>query len=169
MRLIEKEAIKGDSDPKALAAYGMLVRTKEADGEVWEQMWLRFVEGRPVSTITTQFFEYSCQKLAAMGKKEALLMIWDNASWHTRSKEVGCWIASHNREVKDSGEGVRIVSCLLPKKSPWLNAIEPKWIHGKRKVIEPEELIGADEHADRVCRVFGCAHDPHLAIPQEVA
>jgi hypothetical protein len=169
MRLIEKEAIKGDSDPKALAAYGMLVRTKEADGEVWEQMWLRFVEGRPVSTITTQFFEYSCQKLAAMGKKEALLMIWDNASWHTRSKEVGCWIASHNREVKDSGEGVRIVCCLLPKKSPWLNAIEPKWIHGKRKVIEPEELIGADELADRVCGVFGCAHDPHLAIPQEVA
>jgi hypothetical protein len=169
MRLIEKEAIKGDSDPKALAAYGMLVRTKEADGEVWEQMWLRFVEGRPVSTITTQFLEYSCQKLAAMGKKEALLMIWDNASWHTRSKEVGCWIPSHNREVKDSGEGVRIVCCLLPKKSPWLNAIEPKWIHGKRKVIEPEELIGADELADRVCGVFGCAHDPHLAIPQEVA
>jgi hypothetical protein len=169
MRLIEKEAIKGDSDPKALAAYGMLVRTKEADGEVWEQMWLRFVEGRPVSTITTQFLEYSCQKLAAMGKKEALLMIWDNASWHTRSKEVGCSIASHNREVKDSGEGVRIVCCLLPKKSPWLNAIEPKWIHGKRKVIEPEELIGADELADRVCGVFGCAHDPHLAIPQEVA
>jgi hypothetical protein len=55
----------------------------------------------------------------------------------------------------------------LPKKSPWLNAIEPKWIHGKRKVIEPEELISAEELADRVCRVFGCAHDPHLSIPQE--
>ena len=27
MRFIDKEAIKGDSDPKALAAYGMLVRT----------------------------------------------------------------------------------------------------------------------------------------------
>ena len=26
----------------------------------------------------------------------------------------------------------------LPKQSPWLNAIEPKWIHGKRKVTEPE-------------------------------
>jgi len=167
MRLIEKEAIKGDSDPKALAAYGMLVRTKEADGQIRERTWVRFVDGRPVSSITTQFLKYSCQKLAAMGKK-ALLMIWDNASWHT-SKEVRCWIASHNREVKDSGEGVRIVSCLLPKKSPWLNAIEPKWIHGKRKVIEPEELIGADELADRVCRVFGCAHDPHLSIPQEVA
>ena len=82
MRLIDKEAIKGDSDPKALAAYGMLVRTKKAHGQIREQVWLRFVDGRPVSSITTQFLDYSCQKLAAMGKK-ALLMIWDNASWHT--------------------------------------------------------------------------------------
>jgi hypothetical protein len=46
---------------------------------------------------------------------------------------------------------VRIVSCLLPKKSPWLNAIEPKWIHGKRKVVEPDGLLGAYELAERVC------------------
>ena len=38
---------------------------------------------------------------------------------------------------------MRIVSCLLPKKSPWLNAMEPKWIHGKRKVVEPDGLLGA--------------------------
>jgi hypothetical protein len=167
MRLIEKEAIKGDSDPKALAAYGMLIRTtREADGHTRERTWLRLVEGRPVSSITTQFLEYSCQKLAAMGKK-ALLMIWDNASWHT-SKEVRSWIEEHNRGVKKSGRGVRIVACLLPKKSPWLNPIEPKWIHGKRKIVEPERLLGAYELADRVCKAFGCAHEPHLSIPQEV-
>jgi DDE superfamily endonuclease len=147
VRLIEKEAIKGDSDPKALAAYGMLVRTTEVDGHIRERTWLRFVDGRPVSSITTQFLEYSCQKLAAMGKK-ALLMIWDNASWHT-SKEVRGWIEEHNRGVKKSGRGVRIVPCLLPKKSPWLNPIEPKWIHGKRKVVEPERLLGAYELALR--------------------
>ena len=97
-------------------------------------------------------------------------MIWDNASWH-KSKEVRNWIAAHNREVKDSGSeaGVRIVSCLLPTKSPWLNPIEPKWIHGKRKVTEPESLLGSYELADRVCEVFGCEHEPHLSIPQEVA
>jgi hypothetical protein len=39
----------------------------------------------------------------------------------------------------------------LPKQSPWLNAIEPKkWVHGKRKVVEPEGLLGAYELADRV-------------------
>jgi hypothetical protein len=36
---------------------------------------------------------------------------------------------------------VRIVSCLLPKQSPWLNAIEPKRVHGKRKVDEPDGLL----------------------------
>lgn len=160
VRLFEKTPIKDDPEPKALACYGLyLPELKET--------WLRFVDGRPVSSITTQFLDYCTGKLAAAGK-EALLLIWDNASWH-KSKEVRYWIAAHNREVKDSGRGVRIVPCLLPKKSPWLNPIEPKWIHGKRKVVEPERLLGAYELADRVCGVFDCVHEPHLSIPQEVS
>jgi hypothetical protein len=46
-----------------------------------------------------------------------LVLIWDNASWHT-SREVRRWLGKHNRRAKQSGEGVRIVSCLLPKQSP---------------------------------------------------
>ena len=106
-------------------------------------------------------------RLRRRGKK-ALLLIWDNASWH-KSREVRDWIDAHNRQVKASGHGVRIVACPLPTKSPWLNAIEPQWIHGKRKVTEPERLLGAYELADRVCGVFGCPHYEHLSIPQEVA
>jgi hypothetical protein len=168
MRLIQQSAPKDDPDPKALAAYGMLVRTREVvGGEIEEQVWLRFVEGRPVSTITTRFLEWSCQRLEKLGKK-ALLLIWDNASWH-KSHEVRNWIAKHNREVKNASRGVRLVACLLPKKSPWLNPIEPMWIHGKRKVVEPDGLLGAYELAERVCGVFGCPHYEHLSIPQEVA
>ena len=38
---------------------------------------------------------------------------------------------------------MRIVTCFLPKESPWHNVIEPKkWVHGKRKVVEPEALPG---------------------------
>jgi transposase len=160
VRLVEKEPRKDDPEPKALSCYGLyLPELKET--------WLRFVDGRPVSAITTQFLQWSCHRLQARGKK-ALLLIWDNASWH-KSHEVRNWIASHNREVKDSGRGVRIVPCLLPTKSPWLNPIEPKWVHSKRKVVEPERLLGAYELADRVCGVFGCVHEPHLSIPQEVA
>ena len=133
----------------------------------FDETWLRFVDGRPVSSITRQFLGWCTEKLEALGKK-VLVLIWDNASWHI-SKEVRRWLGQHNRRVKKSGEGVRIVSCLLPKQSPWLNAIEPKWVHGKRKVVELEGVLGAYELAERVCRVFGCPHYEHLSIPQKVA
>jgi hypothetical protein len=82
------------------------------------------------------------------------------------------WLGSHNRRLKESGgeAGVRIVGCLLPKQSPWLNSIEPKkWVHAKGKVIEPEGLVGAYELAARVCGVFGCPHYEHLSLSQKVA
>jgi transposase len=161
MRLLQKAAKTDDPDPKALSCYGLYV--PELEGSTW----LRFVDGRPVSAITARFLEWSCKKLEALGKK-AWLLVWDNASWH-KSKFVEEWIAAHNREVKELGRGVRIVPCFLPKKSPWLNAIEPKWVHGKRKVAEPEAVLTAHELADRVCEVFGCTHEPHLSVPQQVA
>jgi hypothetical protein len=117
----------------------------------------------------TQFLSWCCEELEKLGKK-VLLLIWDNASWHV-SKEVRRWLGKHNRKVKNSGgeAGVRILSCLLPKQSPWLNAIEPKWVHGKRRVVEFDGLLGAYELADRVCGAFGCPHHGHLSVAQEVA
>ena len=162
LRLLQQSVAKDDPSEatKAISCYGLYLPGLD-------QTWLRFVDGRPLSAVTTRFLEWSCEKLEALGKK-VLLLIWDNASWHI-SKEVRRWLGSHNREVKRSGEGVRIVSCLLPKQSPWLNAIEPKWVHGKRKVVEPDGLLGAYELAERVCRVFGCPHYEHISIPREVA
>ena len=126
LRLLQKSVAKDDPEPKAISCYGLYV--PEIDGETW----LRFVDGRPVSSITTQFLRWCSEKLEEIGKK-VLLLIWDNASWHI-SKEVRRWLGKHNRRVKESREGVRIVSCLLPKQSPWLNAIEPKWVHAKLAV-----------------------------------
>ena len=91
-------------------------------------------------------------------------MPWDNAPWHI-SREVRAWIREHNRRVKRDGKGVRIIACPLPIKSPWLNPIEPRWVHAKRKVVEPNRLLSADELADRVSAQFGCKHDPHLSVP----
>ncbi len=160
MRLVQQSVAKDDPEPKAVSCYVLYVPQLD-------ETWLRFVEERPVSSITTKFLEWSLKKLEEIGKK-VLVLIWDNASWHT-SREVRRWLGKHRRRVKQSGEGVRIMSCLLPKQSPWLNAIEPKWVHGKRKVVEPEGLLGAYELADRVCRVFGCPHYEHLSVPQKVA
>ncbi len=64
---------------------------------------------------------------------------------------------------------MRIVVCFLPSKSPWLNPIEPKWMHGKRWIVEPARLLTADEIAERVCACFGCVHEPHLAMIEEVS
>lgn len=61
------------------------------------------------------------------------------------------------------------MSCLLPKQSPWLNAIEHKWVHRKRRVVEFDGLLGSCELADRVCGAFDCPHHEQLSIPQEVA
>jgi transposase len=169
LRLVEQTVAKDDPDPKALACYGLLVRWWDRGPYhlPHEEAWLRFVDGRPISSVTTQFLEWSCTKLAAAGKR-ALLLVWDNASWHL-SKEVRDWIRAHNQQVRGTCSGVRIVPCPLPVKSPWLNPIEPKWVHGKRKVIEPDRLLPAQELAQRVCAVFNCPYEPHLTIPKQVA
>ena len=109
LRLIEQRAERADPDPKAPACYGLL----RADTG---QIWLRFVDGRPVSGVTTQFLAWSCERLRAEGKR-ALLLVWDNAAWHI-SQEVRAWIKAHNRAAKRRG-GVRILACRLPTRSPW--------------------------------------------------
>ncbi|WP_211483669.1 transposase [Azotobacter chroococcum] len=108
LRLQQLSADPQDAEPKALSCYGLL----RADTG---QMLL-------VSQVTEDFLEWVCERLASKGKK-ALLMIRDNASWHV-SHRVRAWIGAHNRRTRAEG-GVRIVTCRLPSKSPWLNRIEP--------------------------------------------
>ena len=94
-----------------------------------------------------------CGQLAAEGRK-ALLLIWGNASWHI-SGRVRAWIKAHNGQVKKEG-GVRIISCPLPVRAPWLNRIEAKWVHGKRAIIEAERKLTGNEVMGRVCDYYGC-------------
>lgn len=127
---------------------------------------MRFVSGRPVSGLTTEFLTWCCELLASRGVT-TLLLVWDNAAWHI-SRAVRTWLRTHNQQSHREG-GVRLVPCLLPTKSPWLNPIEPRWVHGKRRVVEPARLLTAAEVEERVCAAFGCPVRDHLAIPQEVA
>jgi hypothetical protein len=139
-RLIQRSVARDDPEPKAISCYGLYL--PEID-----ETWIRFVDGRPVSSITTRFLSWSLEKLEEIGKK-FLVLIWDNASWHV-SKEVRRWLGRHNREVKESGQGVRIVGCLLPKQSPWLNSIEPKWV-GTRQA--QGHRAGGASRSIRACR-----------------
>lgn len=144
LRCLEKKVAKGEK--KALACYGLWLPGSE-------RMLLRFVAGRPVSAVTVAFLEWVSWELHRAGKA-ALLLVWDNASWHD-SQAVQSWLRQHNRQVK-AGEkpGVRLVVCPLPTKSPWLNPIEPKWLHGKRNVAEPGETLDEVELMARVYEHF---------------
>jgi transposase len=167
LRLVEQIKAKDDPDPKALACYGMLLRWVNESGQSDEKILLRFVDGRPVSDNTIQFLEWCCQKLEDMGKR-VLALIWDNASWHI-SKKVRAWIREHNRQVRDGGQRVRILVCRLPVYSPWLNPIEPVWMHSKRRVVEPHRTLSAFELAERICTVCRCTHEDHLSVPENVS
>jgi hypothetical protein len=52
LRLIQQSLAKDDPEPKAVCCYGLYL---PQIGDTW----LRFVDGRPISSITTRFLEWS--------------------------------------------------------------------------------------------------------------
>lgn len=90
----------------------------------------------------------------------AMLMVWDNASWHI-SKIVKNWIRAHNREARQGG-GLRIIAGFLPSKSPWLNKIEPRWLHGKKAISEPDRTLSKEETITRVFTHYHCVRSELL-------
>jgi hypothetical protein len=138
---------RDEPEPKALACYGLWLPERE-------RMLLRFVAGRPVSAVTRAFLAWVAERMAADGVR-VLVLVWDNAPWHV-SREVRAWIGAHNRRVKAAGSGCRLLACRLPSKSPWLNPIEPKWMHGKRAVVEPDRKLTAAELQHRLCDHYRC-------------
>ena len=67
LRLVEQSISRDDPDPKAISCYGLFVPE-------YEEVWLRFVDGRPVSGITTRFLEWCSERLAAVSKKVWVLI-----------------------------------------------------------------------------------------------
>ena len=137
------------------------------DAPLDERVWRRFVAGRPLRAITDPFLAWGGTRRHEAGVRVWVLR-WDHASWHV-SKRVRAWSRTPNRLVKQRGQGVRIVSCSLPSKRPWLKPLEATGVHRKRAIVEPTRLLSAPELADRVCAYVGCSHEPHLTIPDKVA
>jgi hypothetical protein len=104
--LQELQVSKDDPDPKALCCYGML----DAHSGV---IRLRFVDGRPVSQVTTDFLKWLSQQVAASGQR-TLVLIWDNASWHV-SKHVKTWILQQNQDAlqaeREGKQGIQVIPC----------------------------------------------------------
>ncbi len=159
-RLTEVAVPADDPHPKALACYGLWLPDRD-------ETWLRFVDGRPVSALTIEYLAWCAQQATAQALT-TLVLIWDNAGWHI-SHQVRDWLRQHNQAVARTGQGTRLVPCWLPSRSPWLNPIEPKWGHGKRRVVEPARVLSPDELEARVCQVFDCPRYPHLSLSNDVA
>src|SRR5437660_11117349 len=62
MRLVQQSVAKDDPDPTAICCYGLYL-------PALHQTSLRFVDGRPVSGITTQCISWYSGKLKAGSKK----------------------------------------------------------------------------------------------------
>ena len=133
------------------------------------QMWLRFVTGRPVSAITIQFLEWCCAAWKA--GQDALAPDLGQCLLAQEQALYAAGSAPTTAGQADWAKGVRILPFLLPTQSPWLNPIEPKWVHGKRSECRRAQRGGlsAKQMAERICAYFGCSYEPHLVISEQVA
>jgi hypothetical protein len=147
VHLVETQVAAKDPAAKAIACYGRSLPQRH-------QRLLRFVCGRPGSAVPCLFLAWLTTYFAAQGKR-ALVLIWDNASWPI-SQAVRQWIRSHKRTVQQGG-GWRVILCRLPSKSPWLNPMDPKWVHGKRAVSDPVRTLAVAELMQRMCAYYNCA------------
>ena len=100
-----------------------------------------------------------CGRLAAEGTS-ARLLVRDDAAWHGTAR-ARARITGHDRRAKRDG-GVRAAPCFRPVKAPWLSPIEPKWVHGKRAIVEPDRALRADEVEARASDDYGCDGRPRL-------
>ena len=101
------------------------------------QVYLHFTWGQPDSQATLDYL----QRLLALARglrKQYLVIIWDNASWHL-SRRVRAWLKLYRQQARTTND-VRLLVCYLPSKSPCLNPIEPRWTHAKRQTLEPAPL-----------------------------
>ena len=143
LRLVQRQT-KRDEPEQALACFG-------ARRQDTQQVYLYFSPRQPNSEHTWVFI-IALLELARQEGKRVLVVIWDNASWHL-SQRIRAWIRAYNRAAKVAGEP-RLLVHGLPIKSPWLNPIEPCWIHAKRSVCEPDGVLTPAELRRRLCTHF---------------
>jgi hypothetical protein len=65
-------------------------------------------------------------------------------------------------------KGFGFCPSFCPPKVAFINPIEPKWVHAKKAMVEPDGLLSAQQLAERICAHFGCSHEPHLSLSEKV-
>lgn len=127
---------------QALALYGAL-RLPD------KQIVVQWSEAQPASQPTWQFLQ---RLIAQEPEKRWLMVIWDNASFH-KSRWLMQRIREHNRLARKEGR-TRLVPYRLPVGAPWLNPIEPHWLHCKRAVYSVAPPLTSEELRERANEYF---------------
>jgi hypothetical protein len=143
LHLIQRQPKPREPD-KALACLGAVRQDTN-------ERFLFFCDGQPDSERIILMLQRLLE-VARREKKRVLIIIWDRASWH-KSQKLKRWLRQHNQRAKREGD-VRILTCLLPVQSPWLNPMEAHWIHAKRKIVEPDGELSVAELKRRLCAHF---------------
>jgi transposase len=143
LRLIQRP-IPPKTPDKAVSCFGALCQEL---GDIF----LDFAPGYPDSE-QMWWFIIKLLQLARQHGRKVWVLIWDNAPWHT-SKRIREWIRLYNLAAKAVGE-VRLLVFWLPRKSPWLNPIEPHWGHAKKHICEPSGDLATPELKRRVIAYF---------------
>ncbi len=145
LRLAERTPSAQASD-NALACYG-------AWCDATRQVYLHCTWGQPDREATIDYLQ-RWLALARGRRKQYLVIVWENASWHL-SCTVRAWLKSYKQQAKTTGD-VRFLVCSLPSKSPWLNPIEPPWTHAKRQTLDPSPLpLPPHQLRHRLFQYFG--------------
>ncbi len=134
LRLVQRTPTPKEPQ-KALACFGAVCQDTQ-------ETVLYFADGQPNSELMWLFI-IALLALAREELKQVVVLLWDNATWH-KSRRLRQWIRTYNRAAKQTGEP-RLLTWLLPRQSPWLNPIEPRWVHAKRAVCQPDGELSALE------------------------
>ena len=153
LRLGLHAADRADPEPKALACYGLWLPGRE-------RMLLRFVDGRPVSPRDLRLPRLGGRAARGRGRPGPGAGLGQRLLAR-QPRGAGLGQGPQPRVKRDGG--CRLLICRLPSKSPWLNPIEPKWVHGKRAVVEPERKLTGAELKQRLCDHYRCHASPPLA------
>ena len=109
-RLVQRSVAKDDPDPKAISCYGLyLPRLGET--------WLRFVDGRPVSSITTQFLSWCSRGTRGGGQEDPAAHLGQRQLAHLQRSEAMAreaqpprqeeWRRGEDRQLPSSEAGAR--------------------------------------------------------------
>jgi transposase len=135
--------------PKAVGQYGQRGQPRMAavakPAHKCKGAWVLYAALEVVSGQVQRYYAPRCnqtyvrQQLEALlaqaqaADKRVLVVIWDNASWHT-AKALRRWYYRYNQVAKRTGQ-VRLLLVALPSRSPWLNPLEPIFGQAKRRIV----------------------------------